>query len=208
MFDATANVRRGTGLDAVMYWCGMRRLFVLGALSVLAACTDVTAPSNPTSATPPASATIALTVASPPSQFTPIQAQGAATVVAFLNAYNAGDLSSALALLTDTVIVTDCDYRSATANRFDGKNQVVTWLQQRIADHDNLVLQVQQPGVPNVAGSFAMAISYERRTSDTLRSLGFPSGITPRLATKAILMADGRHLDAFVNAGSATDCQS
>ena len=191
-----------------MYWCRMRRLFVLGALSVLTACTNLTAPSSPTSAVSPASAAGSSTEGIPVSQFNPIQAQGAATVVAFLNAYNAGDLSSALALLTDTVIVTDCDYRTVTAKRWDGRNQVATWLQQRIADHDNLALHAQQPGVPNEAGSFAMAISYERRTSDTLRSLGFPSGLTPRLATKAILTADGKRLDAFVNAGSATDCQS
>jgi hypothetical protein len=132
------------------------------------------------------------------------QARGEATVVAFLNAYNAGDFAGAFASLSQSVVVTDCDYRTGGAIRWDGKDQAANWLRERIEDHDGLVLQSLQPGVPNEAGSFAMALSYERRTSDTLRALGFPNGITPQLATKAILSPDGQHMDAFINGSDST----
>lgn len=140
----------------------------------------------------------------PTSSLSGSQARGAATVVAFLNAYNAGDFAGAFALLSQSVVVTDCDYRTAGAIRWDGKNEAAKWLQERIADHDRFILRDLQPGVPNEAGSFAMALSYERRTSDTLRALGFPNGITPQLATKAILSPDGQHMEAFINGSDST----
>lgn len=132
-------------------------------------------------------------------RLTATQARATAVVVAFLDAYNAGDLSSALALLTEDVLVSDCDYgKRATVTAY-GKQGASAWLNSRIADHDRFVLAELYFGEPNAEGAFAVAVSYERRTSDTLRSLGFPDGIRPRLATKTVVTESGDRLRVFNN---------
>jgi hypothetical protein len=130
------------------------------------------------------------------------QARGAATVVGFLDAYNAGRLEAALALMADRFVWSDCDYGKGSVVNGVGKESATAWLRERFADHDQLTLAGFYFGVPNEVGMFAVAVSYQRRTSDTLRSLGFPDGITPLVATKAGVTKDGDRLLVFANGPS------
>jgi len=53
----------------------------------------------------------------------------------------------------------------------------------------------------------AIGVGYERRTSDTLRALGFPNGIKARLATKVIVTKTGDRIHAFVNGSAGGYCR-
>src|SRR5207249_2030418 len=69
------------------------------------------------------------------------QARIVATLIAFLDAYNAGHVDTALAMLTPDVVTSDCDYRGVhvtTANRTEAVRE---WLRERADDHDQLVLE-------------------------------------------------------------------
>lgn len=57
------------------------------------------------------------------------------------------------------------------------------WLQQRAADHDRLEIGSVEVGSP---GTHVLGVTFTRRTSDTLRSLGHPQGITPTLGAKVV----------------------
>ncbi|HZD70600.1 MAG TPA: hypothetical protein VFA45_17400 [Actinomycetes bacterium] len=125
------------------------------------------------------------------------QAQQIAVVVAFLDADDAGQLQAALSSFATNAIVSDCDYRAAKDSDFHGRAEIAGWLRARMADHDHLTpahLFNNNPDQPvGVIG-----IQYQRRTSDTLRSLGFPTGIRPNIATKVIFTADD-HIQSFAN---------
>lgn len=168
-----------------------------GAVPAASPTTPGTGPAPPVGAEP-----------APPTSAQPhvdaAQARGIVTLLEFLDAFRAGDVSRSLSLMGEGIIVTDCEYGSGIAMRRDGKTEVGAWLRDRAADHDVLIAEELQFGTPNSIGEFAIAVTFERRTSDTLRRLGFTSGIVPRLATKAILSADGRMLDAFVNASTSS----
>ena len=114
-------------------------------------------------------------------------------VLAFIRAYNAGDLDTAVALLDDRVSASDCDYQRVRPIGFVGKWVVVDWLRQRMADHDQLTVQEIE-----VSGD-ALGIVYSLRTSDTLRKLGFPDGIQPSAGTKVVVTTDRKHLATFAN---------
>lgn len=182
----------------------MKRIVVL--LLVLHACAPV-GPAPPASesptAAPPGQSEASLP--RPSLQQTPrlvvAQARGVATVLAFFSAYNEGRVDEALRLLTDDVLLTDCDYRAGRSIRADGKDQAAALIRAKVADHDAFVLGEFGFNPPEdvVGRMFAIDISYARRTSDTLRSLGFPDGIVSRLAAKAILTKDGDRLRALAN---------
>ena len=48
-------------------------------------------------------------------------------------------------------------------------------------------------------GAHVVAVAYARRTSDTLRALGFPNGINPQAATKVVFTATDDRIRAFAN---------
>src|SRR5260221_4393671 len=128
----------------------------------------------------------------------PEQARIVAAVVGFLEAYNAGDVSRALALMTDDVSISDCDYRGPKLLNAVGRDAARQWLSDRAADHDRLILDgIRNENPDPASGSHVVAVSYARRTSDTLRALGFPNGITPRSATKAVFTATDDRLRVF-----------
>jgi hypothetical protein len=108
-----------------------------------------------------------------------------ATLHRFFHAYDDGRLQDALSLFAEHASVSDCDYRNVRAIEFARKRQISRWLEQRLEDHDKLsVARIfnDNPEQPvGVAG-----VQYRRRTSDSLRSLGFARGIRPRLATKVV----------------------
>jgi len=133
------------------------------------------------------------------------------TLVAFLDAYNAGRVDAALALLTSDVVASDCDYRAASSVSVSGIEAARRWLQQRADDHDQLVLEsVANENADPTTGSHVVAVSYARRTSDTLRALGYPNGLSPRLATKVVFSTSDDHIRAFANGpggGSSEFCR-
>lgn len=114
---------------------------------------------------------------------TPRQAQEVAVFMRFLQVYNTGQLDETLAVFAEDVTFSDCDYGQGIVQVIDGKPAVARWLRQRFADHDQLELSEILLGGEN---GLVMAVSYTRCTSDTLRSLGFPEGITPHGATKVV----------------------
>lgn len=134
------------------------------------------------------------------------QARMVATVLAFIDAYNAGRVDAALAVLAPDVHASDCDYRTASPVFLDGTDAVRQWLRDRAADHDQLVLEsiVNENPDPTARG---FAVSYGRRTSDTLRSLGFSAGVIPRLATKVAFTASDDRIRAFGNGGNSEFCR-
>ncbi|MFL5802505.1 MAG: hypothetical protein ACJ8CR_12290 [Roseiflexaceae bacterium] len=155
------------------------------ATTALATMVQLTAATPAPSVPPPERAT------APPLP-TP-QTPSAGLVIAFIRAYNAGDLAAAAALLDDRAVASDCDYRRVRPIGFIGKSMVMDWLRERMADHDQLTI-----GKIEVSGG-AVGVGYTRRTSDTLRTLGFPDGIRPISATKVLLTSDRKHIGAFAN---------
>lgn len=121
------------------------------------------------------------------------QTAEAGLVIAFIHAYNAGDLDAAIDLLDDQVGVSDCDYQRVRPIAFTGKAAVTDWLRQRMADHDQLTISEIE------VGGGAVGIGYARRTSDTLRKMGFPDGIRPQSGTKVLFTSDRKRIARFAN---------
>ena len=121
----------------------------------------------------------------------------------FLLAFNTGDVARALSLVTDDVIGSDCDYREVHVIFMNGRDQFASWLRARAADHDRLVrADVGTNGL-------VVAVPFVNRTSDTLRSLGFATGIHPKVDAKVVFSTDGR-IRAFGNGpggGDASLCR-
>jgi hypothetical protein len=115
------------------------------------------------------------------------QSQEIAVLVTFIRAYNAGHVRTALSLFIPYPGWSDCDYRRGVVVVGDTKASLRRWLQQRAADHDRLDLGNVVVGAP---GTHVLGVTFKRRTSDTLRSLGRLRGITPTLGAKVIF--DGR----------------
>lgn len=132
-----------------------------------------------------------------------------ATVVAFLDAYNSGRSNAALDLLSDDVKVSDCDHGAVRLITADGKEAARQWLVDRAADRDELVLEsVRNENPDPTTGSQVVAVTYSRRTSETLRSLGFPDGIHPQAATKVVFTTAGDRIRFFANGRSlAENCR-
>jgi hypothetical protein len=129
---------------------------------------------------------------------TRLQALEISTVVGFVRAYNRADLKSALSYLwkgrSDTyskTTATDCDYRRQTTKKtYVFRQGFIRWLRGRFRDHDRLTIGRifdENPAQPvGVVG-----VEYSRRTSDTLRKLGYPNGIVPQASQKLPLHFQG-----------------
>lgn len=128
------------------------------------------------------------------------QAQEVAVFIEFIQAYNIGQLQAALTLLAENVGVSDCDYQNIKVVTFQGKSQVAGWLQQRIADRDQLeVSQIDNENPDPSSGRHVIGVTYSRRTSTTLAQLGFEEGITPTLASKVIFTSEPTLIQSFAN---------
>ncbi len=128
------------------------------------------------------------------------KARQVATVLSLLDAYNRGSLDQVLALLDDGIGWSDCNYSSILVVNLTGKSEVATYLQQRFADHDRLEIGTIFNHNPEPeTGGRALGIQYVRRTSDTLRALGFPNGISPDLASKVVFTDRDDRIVAFAN---------
>lgn len=123
----------------------------------------------------------------PPTTFTlsARQAEEVSVTVRFVGAFNQRQLRAALALLTRSADVSDCDYRRVRATEARGRSQVTKWLRQRFRDRDHLqVARIWNANPEQPTG--VVAIDWAKRTSNTLRSLGFPTGIKPQLGAKVV----------------------
>ena len=124
-------------------------------------------------------------------------------VVSFVDAYNSGRVDDALALLDDKVTGSDCDYTHVTTVFFKGKTEAEAWLRERKVDADQLSIERilnQNPGETHVAG-----VTFARRTSNTLRSLGFAQGIQPKLVAKVVVYYQPTRIIAFANGPGGGD---
>jgi hypothetical protein len=124
-------------------------------------------------------------------------------IVTFLDAYNTGNVTAAARLFTDDILIADCDFQAHRPVTSTGRVEATAWLAGKARDHDMFVgLDELGFGEPNSIGQFAIAVSYRQRTSDSLRSAGFATGRTPKLAIKAGLSPDGDRLRAWVAAAT------
>jgi len=166
----------------------------------------VTAPPTPTPSSVPASSSVAtsaapITTAAPRPTSTLTFAVGAdqaryvATVVTFVDAFNAGAVDAALALLADNVVGSDCDYGRQALITFQTKRDAETWLRGRVAEHDRMeIAEIVNENPEPSTGSRVVAVGWASRKSDLL-----PSAIVPRYAAKVVFTADGRRIIAFAN---------
>ncbi len=67
------------------------------------------------------------------------RAANVAVTVAFLNAYNGGDLDAALQALGPDPGLSDCDYSRQGVVDLHGRAQVASWLKERFDDHSRIV---------------------------------------------------------------------
>jgi len=122
---------------------------------------------------------------SPSGRSREVQARDA--VVAFMRAFNRHDATAALAWFTTDprftryVGANDCDFSRGETVAFYLRTAVARWLRERAHDRDRLTVRSIRLLGKQPAGA---AISYTRRSSDTLKQLGFPDGIEPTNETK------------------------
>lgn len=115
------------------------------------------------------------------------QAEEVSVVVRFIDAFNQRRLRTALALLTPSVEVSDCDYGRVRSTAARGRRHVRIWLRQRFRDRDHVeVARIWNANPEQPSG--VVGVDWARRTSNTLRSLGFPAGIKPQLGAKVTFM--------------------
>lgn len=111
-------------------------------------------------------------------------------ILAFFDAYDAGQFDAALALLDDHVQIGDCDFQANEPTEFHGKENVAIWLRQRIADHDQFIIREIEGTTVSSDGFSGAGADFSRRTSDTLKRLGYPDGITNNVGAKIVIAPD------------------
>jgi hypothetical protein len=120
--------------------------------------------------------------------------------LSLFDAYNRGSLEDTLAVLDERIGWSDCNYKPNAVVELKGKLEVTKYLQQRFADHDQLeIASIQNFNPDPETSSRALGVSYLRRSSDTLRSLGFGSGIKPGGATKIVFAERTDQIVGFGN---------
>jgi hypothetical protein len=126
-----------------------------------------------------------------------VQAEEVASVVGFVRAYNRRDLAAAIGYFTTTrqqgqtsVTATDCNYRRQKTEIYLFRKGLIQWLKRRFADHDRLTIgRIYDENPAQLTG--VVAVEYARRTSDTLRKLGFANGIVPQAGQKLPIRFEG-----------------
>lgn len=128
------------------------------------------------------------------------------TLATFEDAYSAGNLDAALAVLAADVVMNDCDYTTGQVVDVQGKEGAARLLQAKLADRDRRQAGrvYNESGQPGVVG-----VVWASRVSDSLSSGGFASGIRQQLPAK-VVFTEGGLIRTFANAGSgglATACR-
>src|SRR3954470_17878549 len=178
-----------------MRWTHVLLFIAASACTTFVATVPSTAPSAATAArTQTATRSSSLTFSVGPDQ-----ARYVATVVAFVDAFNAGDVDHALALLDDDVGGNDCDWGRRVYIAFRGKNEARSWLSGRAADHDRLQIErIANENPDPTTGSRVVAVSWTERRMDNLAS-----PFHPGLSAKVVFNPDGPRITAFPNADVA-----
>lgn len=127
------------------------------------------------------------------------QAQEIAVFMNFIHAYNNARTDDALALLSENIVGSDCDYQEVKIISFRGKSQAAEWLRNRFSEHDSLDVGRIFNENPDPSGEHVIGVEYSRRSSTTLAKLGFGEGITPKLASKVIFGVAPALITAFAN---------
>ncbi len=134
-----------------------------------------------------------------PYSVSPGRAQEIMTLMNFVRTYNAGDLDTTLALLTDEVLWSDCDFRLGRVIALKGKPDVTGWLKRQFADHDQLEIRTIEVNDGDPTGDRTVGLVIARRTSETLKALGFSKGIVPALAAKVNFTESHDRITRFAN---------
>jgi hypothetical protein len=175
-------------IASLLIACSNGTVQVPSPLGVTPTMLDATQEAMPTPYAPPAQRiTLRPFTPLPTSTNTP----AAIVILTFFNALNTGRFDDATALLDDDIGISDCNFQAIKNISFAGKLEASKWLRERIADHDHFfVNDLEGPGTsPTVFG-----VGFDRRTSDTLRLLGFPNGIRNQVGAKVILTSDLKRL--------------
>jgi hypothetical protein len=135
-----------------------------------------------------------------------------ATVVKLVDAYNAADMASLQALLAPQVAAwADCAGDTFVA--INGQTGVVSpvakaatipFFRARFADHDRLEIG-QITTAPCSGGGECVGIRFARRSNDSLRTLGFATGVVGPQTNKTVFDEQGL-VRAFANASGPQDC--
>ena len=131
------------------------------------------------------------------------EVQAHEAVVRFINAFNRHDVRAALAFFTtDPSLIryvggNDCDFARGRTVAYRGRAELARWLRERAADHDVFTIRgIRLIGTQPAAA----AVTYWRRRSDTLASLGFPDGIEPNGSKVGFTLSGRVRLTQFTNA--------
>ncbi len=120
-----------------------------------------------------------------------------ALVVRFVSAFNAADLEGAAGVFAADANVSDCDYANQAVVEAKGGAAIRSWLAQRFADHDRLVIRSvfnMNPDADRVVG-----VEFALRSSDTLARLGAPDGVVPQGIAKVGIDSPGERIVTFAN---------
>lgn len=123
------------------------------------------------------------------------EARAIVTVVRFVDAINGGDLRAASDLMTTDASVSDCDYATGALIIRDGDDAASRWIADRIADHERL--EIRDIYNHNATFDRVVGVSFVRRSNDTLKRLGAPTGIVPSTDAKVVLTADMTRIATF-----------
>jgi len=137
------------------------------------------------------------------------QAAEVVMVARFVDAFDAGRVNEAMALLGEEFGGSDCDYRHVAVVSFSGRQPTQDWLRPRAADHDRLDIREVYNLNPDQPGG-VVGVQWARRSSDALRALRFREGIVPQLDAKVVFDRSDR-IRSFANGpegGSASICRT
>jgi hypothetical protein len=139
------------------------------------------------------------------------QARQVATVMGFVSAYDQGRVEDALAFVDPELGgISDCDYRAGVTVRYSAIEGAWRWLQERAADHDSFEVAALLNHNPAGGG---LGIVWSRRSSDTLRQLGFRDGIKPQLRVMIAFTNSDRMMARFAlstppeSGGNQAECR-
>lgn len=113
----------------------------------------------------------------------------AATVLRFLDAYNAGNVVSAMRELDANPGVSACDYPAAGVIDIHGRSAVQRWLQDQARNDSRLSwssIGTSNPSDPS------LGVNVTKIQSRWLSAHGRPNGVRPPLGAKVQFAADGR----------------
>jgi hypothetical protein len=171
--------------------------FIASAVVALGGCSPRVSPepsfARPDTVTPSPAPHVTSTPAGSTEAFTVSGSEAAAiaTVTRFIEALNAANARSAADLLTNDVLVSDCDFAKGTVVEFDGKSESMGWLAERIADHERL--EIGTIFNENARFEPVVGVNFSTRSNDTLARLGVRAGM-PFGTSKVVLADDMRQI--------------